>query len=225
MIDSTLATSEFLHQRNGEMSPIFVGIEGHVSPDVQRSRRAAEMDILDDATIARYTKSLGKMLDFDRPRLPRQLALVAGTHEVTGFTLQYELAPYVKAASACAGIAGRDVERCVILQGDGRFGKHHSRQARLNDLCRRRPDSQHRRRPKVTTVIKRDFADYSAEIHTERRQTVFEACAGLGHVSHATRQNPSFRPAMPRSEFESLMFRAKYRLLKTVGENSVNENA
>src|SRR5690606_24317254 len=53
VIDPTLATFEFLHVRNGELSPIFGGIVDQVPPDVQRSRRAAEMDIPDAATGAR----------------------------------------------------------------------------------------------------------------------------------------------------------------------------
>ncbi|MBM7093999.1 hypothetical protein JTP67_36950, partial [Streptomyces sp. S12] len=56
-IDPTLATFEFLHQREGELSPIFVAVDSHLPPDVQRGRRAAEMNIPDDATWQRYNKS------------------------------------------------------------------------------------------------------------------------------------------------------------------------
>ena len=37
-IDPTLATFEFLHQRDGELSPIVAGIEDHLPPDVQRGQ-------------------------------------------------------------------------------------------------------------------------------------------------------------------------------------------
>ncbi|MFD0323113.1 amidohydrolase family protein [Lysobacter gummosus] len=96
-IDPTLATFEFLHQRNGELSPIVAGIEGHLPPDVQRLRRSAEMDIPDDATAARYNKSYDKMVEFVGRAYKAGVPLLAGTDEVPGFTLQHELALYVRA--------------------------------------------------------------------------------------------------------------------------------
>jgi hypothetical protein len=64
VIDPTLATFEFLHQRDGEMSPIVAGFADHLPPDIQRSRRAGEMDIPDDETGARYKRSFAKLVDF-----------------------------------------------------------------------------------------------------------------------------------------------------------------
>ncbi|MGO4775843.1 amidohydrolase family protein, partial [Lysobacter sp. 2RAB21] len=96
-IDPTLATFEFLHQRNGELSPIVAGIEGHLPPDVQRLRRSAEMDIPDDATAARYSKSYDKMVEFVGRAYKAGVPLLAGTDEVPGFTLLHELALYVRA--------------------------------------------------------------------------------------------------------------------------------
>jgi hypothetical protein len=97
VIDPTLATFEFLHQRDGEMSPIVAGIAAHLPPDVQRGRRAAEMKIPDDATGARYTKSFDKMVEFVGRAYKAGVPLVAGTDEVPGFTLQHELELYVRA--------------------------------------------------------------------------------------------------------------------------------
>ena len=97
VMDPTLATFEFLHQRNGEITPIFAGIEDHLPPDVQRGRRAAEMDIPDDATGARYRESFQRMVEFVGRAWRAGVPLVAGTDEVPGFTLQHELALYVRA--------------------------------------------------------------------------------------------------------------------------------
>jgi imidazolonepropionase-like amidohydrolase len=97
VIDPTLATFEFLHQRDGEMSPIVADIADHLPPDVQRNRRAAEMKIPDDATAARYTKSFDKMVEFVGRAYKAGVPLVAGTDEVPGFTLQRELELYARA--------------------------------------------------------------------------------------------------------------------------------
>ncbi|MGO1071722.1 amidohydrolase family protein [Lysobacter sp. CA199] len=96
-IDPTLATFEFLHQRDGELSPIVVGIDDHLPPDVQRGRRSAEMNIPDDATAARYTKSYDKLVEFVGRAYKAGVPLLAGTDELPGFTLQHELALYVRA--------------------------------------------------------------------------------------------------------------------------------
>ena len=97
VIDPTLATFEFLHQRDGEMSPIVADIADHLPPDVQRGRRAAGMDIPDDATAARYTKSFDKMVEFVGRAYRAGVPVVAGTDELPGFTLQRELELYVRA--------------------------------------------------------------------------------------------------------------------------------
>jgi hypothetical protein len=97
VIDPTLATFEFIHQRDGEMSPIVADIADHLPPDVQRSRRAAEMDIPDDATAARYAKSFDKMVEFVGRAYKAGVPLEAGTDELPGFTLQRELELYVRA--------------------------------------------------------------------------------------------------------------------------------
>jgi hypothetical protein len=97
VIDPTLATFEFLHQRDGEMSPIVAAIADHLPPDVQRGRRAADMKIPDDATAARYTQSFDKMVEFVGRAYKAGVPIEAGTDELPGFTLQHELELYVRA--------------------------------------------------------------------------------------------------------------------------------
>jgi len=97
VIDPTLATFEFLHQRDGEMSPIVADIADHLPPDVQRGRRTAEMKIPDDATAARYTASFNKMVEFVGRAYKAGVPIEAGTDELPGFTLQRELELYVRA--------------------------------------------------------------------------------------------------------------------------------
>jgi hypothetical protein len=96
-IDPTLATFEFIHQRDGEMSPIVAAVAEHLPPDVTRSRLAAEMDIPDDATAAKYDKSFAKMVDFVGRMYRAGVPLLAGTDEMPGFTLHRELELYTQA--------------------------------------------------------------------------------------------------------------------------------
>lgn len=97
VIDPTLATFEFLHQRDGEMSGVVADVADHLPPDIQRQRRAAEMDIPDDATAARYDRSFAKLVEFVGRAHAAGVPVVAGTDEIVGFTLQRELALYVQA--------------------------------------------------------------------------------------------------------------------------------
>lgn len=168
VIDPTLATFEFLHQRNGEMSPIFAGLEQHLPPDVQRSRRAAEMDIPDDATGARYNKSFDKMVEFVGRAYKAGVPLVAGTDEVPGFTLQHELALYVRAgltpaqALQVATLNGAKYSRLSDQLGSIAPGK----QADLV-LVDGDPTTEIGDIRKVATVIKGETVYYPSEIHTE----------------------------------------------------------
>ncbi|MBC7990404.1 MAG: amidohydrolase family protein [Luteimonas sp.] len=98
VVDPTLATFEFLHQRSGELSPIVTAVVDHLPPDVQRARRVGEMNIPDDATAARYTKSFAKLVEFVGRMYKAGVPIVAGTDEVPGFTLQRELELYVQAS-------------------------------------------------------------------------------------------------------------------------------
>lgn len=120
-IDPTLATFEFLHQREGELSPIFTAVDTHLPPDVQRGRRAAEMNIPDDATWQRYNKSYDKLVEFVGRAYKAGVPLLAGTDEVPGFTLQHELALYVRAGLTPAQalqVATRDAAKVARVDGD-----------------------------------------------------------------------------------------------------------
>ena len=97
VIDPTLATFEFIHQREGELSPIVADVADHLPPDIQRSRRVGEMNIPDAATEALYRKSFDKLVEFVGRMYKAGVPIVAGTDEISGFTLQRELELYVKA--------------------------------------------------------------------------------------------------------------------------------
>jgi hypothetical protein len=97
VIDSTVATFDFMQQRDGELSSAYAAIADHMPPDVRRGFRVGSMDISDDATDARYKRSYTKMVDFIGRLYRAGVPLVAGTDALPGFTLQAELALYVKA--------------------------------------------------------------------------------------------------------------------------------
>jgi hypothetical protein len=97
VIDPTLATFEFIRQRDGETSVVVAAVADHLPPDVQRGRKVASMKIPDDATAARYDASYAKMIDFVGRLYRAGVPLVAGTDEIEGFALQTELELYVKA--------------------------------------------------------------------------------------------------------------------------------
>lgn len=97
VIDPTLGTFEFLHKRDGQQSPIIADVADHLPPDIQRSRKAAEMDIPDDATAVLYKRSFDKLVEFVGRMYKAGVPIVAGTDELPGFTLQRELELYVKA--------------------------------------------------------------------------------------------------------------------------------
>ena len=168
VIDPTLATFEFLHQRNGELSPIFAQVPDHIPPDVQRSRRAAEMDIPDDATGTRYKQSFDKMVDFVGRAYKAGVPVVAGTDEVEGFTLQHELALYVKAgltpAQALQVATWNGAKYSNVLEELGSIAPGKRADLILVDGDPTRDIADIR---KVTTVIKGETLYYPSEIHTE----------------------------------------------------------
>lgn len=96
-VDPTLATFEFLHQEAGELSPIVADVVDHLPPDIQRNRRAAELDIPDKKTAERYDRSFAKLVEFVGRMHKAGITIVPGTDEMPGFTLQRELALYVQA--------------------------------------------------------------------------------------------------------------------------------
>lgn len=168
VMDPTLATFEFLHQRNGQITPIFAGIEDHLPPDVQRGRRAAEMDIPDDATGARYRESFERMVEFVGRAYRAGVPLVAGTDEVPGFTLQHELALYVR-----AGLTPAQVLQVATWNG----AKYSGVLDRLGSIAPGKqadlvlvdgdPTTDIADIRRVVTVIKGQTAYYPAEIHAE----------------------------------------------------------
>ena len=97
VIDPTLATFDFMKQRDGEMSEPYAAIASHLPPDVQRGLFVGSMKIEDDATATRYKASYAKMVEFVGRMHRAGIPIVAGTDGFAGFTLHSELALYVKA--------------------------------------------------------------------------------------------------------------------------------
>lgn len=165
-IDPTLATFEFLHQRDGELSPIVAGIEDHLPPDVQRGRRSAEMNIPDDATAARYNKSYAKLVEFVGRAYKAGVPLLAGTDEIPGFTLQHELALYVRAgltpaqALQVATWNAAKVARVLDNRGSVTVGKRSDLILIDGDPTRDIGDIR-----KVSLVLRGDTAYFPSEVH------------------------------------------------------------
>ncbi len=165
-IDPTLATFEFLHQRDGEMSPIVAEVADHLPPDVQRGRRAAEMNIPDDATAAKYNRSYAKLVDFVGRAYKAGVPVVAGTDEMVGFTLQREFELYVQAGltpSQVLQIAtwnGAKYSRSLDQRGSITPGKRSDLVLIDGDPTANIADIR-----KVALVIKGDTAYYPSEIH------------------------------------------------------------
>ena len=97
VIDSTLATFDFLKQRDGDMAEPYAAVADHMPPDVRRSFSVGQMDIPDDATAKIHLESYRKMVEFVGIMYRAGIPLVAGTDALSGFTLQAELELYVKA--------------------------------------------------------------------------------------------------------------------------------
>ncbi len=97
VIDPTLATFDFIKQRNGEVAEPYKTIANFMPPDVRRSFKASTMKIPDDKTARRYEASYKKMIDLVGRLYRAGVPIVAGTDALAGFTLHSELALYVKA--------------------------------------------------------------------------------------------------------------------------------
>jgi Amidohydrolase family len=96
-VDPTLATFDFLRQRDGEMSAPYAAISSHMPLELQRSFRAGTMKIPDEATFKRYNQSYEKMVAFVGQMYRAGVPLVAGTDAIAGFTVHSELELYVQA--------------------------------------------------------------------------------------------------------------------------------
>jgi len=97
VIDPTLATFDFMQQRDGELASAYAAIADHMPPDVRRNFFVGSMDIPDAETDSRYKRSYAKMVEFVGRLYRAGVPLVAGTDQLPGFTLQSELALYVQA--------------------------------------------------------------------------------------------------------------------------------
>ena len=97
VIDPTLATFDFLKQREGEVSEPYRAVMAHLPANVQRGFLSGGMKILDDATAARYRASFARMVEFVGHAYRAGIPVVAGTDAIAGFTLHSELELYVKA--------------------------------------------------------------------------------------------------------------------------------
>lgn len=165
VIDPTLATFEFIHQREGELSPIVADVADHLPPDIQRSRRVGEMNIPDDATAALYTKSFDKLVEFVGRLYKAGVPIVAGTDEISGFTLQRELELYVKAGITPAQVLqiatwnGAKYTRTTADRGSVAVGKRADLILVDGDPTRDIADIR-----KVALVIKQGKAYYPSEI-------------------------------------------------------------
>jgi hypothetical protein len=166
-LDPTLATFEFLHQRDGEMSPIVAEIADHLPPDVQRGRRSAEMKIPDDATSARYTKSFDKMVEIVGRLYKAGVPIEAGTDELPGFTLQRELELYGRAGLTPAQVLqvatwnGAKFARVLDDRGSVTVGKRADLILVDGDPLQRLADIR-----KIVLVLKDGNAYYPSEIDT-----------------------------------------------------------
>ena len=112
VIDPTLATFDFIQQRDGEMSAPCAAVADHLPPDIQRGLRVSEFPIPDDATAERYRASCAKVVDFVGRLYRAGVPLVAGTDACAGITLAGELALYVK-----AGLTPAQVLQIATLNG------------------------------------------------------------------------------------------------------------
>jgi imidazolonepropionase-like amidohydrolase len=96
-VDPTLATFDFIRQRDGETSKPYAAISSHMPLEMQRGMRAGSMKIPDEATFKRYDRSYEKMVSFVGQMYRAGVPLVAGTDALAGFTVHSELELYVQA--------------------------------------------------------------------------------------------------------------------------------
>jgi hypothetical protein len=165
VVDPTLATFNFIRQKDGVLSQEFAAVADHVPPDVRRGFFAAQMKIPDEPTHARYEKSYARMVEFVGRMYHAGVPIVAGTDDIAGFTLQRELELYVE-----AGLTPSQVLQIATYNGarysrvlDDRGVISPGRRADLilvdGDPTRNISDIR-----KVALVIKGDAAYYPAEV-------------------------------------------------------------
>jgi hypothetical protein len=166
VIDATLATFNFIRQKDGVLSQEFAAVADNVPPDVRRGFYAGQVKIPDDKTWQRYEKSYAKMIEFTGRMYKAGIPLVAGTDDIAGFTLQRELELYVE-----AGLTPSQVLQVATWNGaryarvlDDRGAITPGRRADLilvdGDPTQNISDIR-----KVALVVKGDVAYYPAEVH------------------------------------------------------------
>jgi imidazolonepropionase-like amidohydrolase len=166
VIDPTLATFNFIRQKDGVMSQEFAAVADNVPPGVRRGFLAGQMKIPDDATAARYEKSYAKMIEFTGRMYRAGIPLVAGTDDIPGFTLQRELELLVEAgltpsqALQVATWNGARFARVLDDRGVILQGKRADLVLADGDPTKNIADIR-----KLVLVIKGDVAYYPAEIH------------------------------------------------------------
>lgn len=165
-IDPTLATFSFLRQKDGTINQPFAAIANHMPPDVRRGFSVGTMKIADDATHQRYEKSYAKMIDFVGRLYKAGVPIVAGTDELTGFTLHSELTLLVKAglspaqALQVATRNGAIYTRTQNERGSISVGKLADLVLVDGDPTKNIEDIR-----KISAVITRGYLMYPREIH------------------------------------------------------------
>jgi len=168
VIDPTLATFDFLRQRDGTMSPAYAAVADHMPPDVSRGFKVGQMKIPDDATAVRYEKSYQKCIDFAGRMYKAGIPVVAGTDGLPGFTLQRELELYVIAgmtpAQALQVATWNGAKYAKVLDDRGSVDAGKRADLILVDGDPTRDISDIR---KVAVVFKDGSAYYPAELYGE----------------------------------------------------------
>jgi imidazolonepropionase-like amidohydrolase len=165
VIDPTLATFDFIRQRDGELSKEFAAVADHVPPDVRRGFYAAQVKIPDDATYRLYNQSYAAMIDFVGRMYRAGVPLVAGTDDIPGFTLHRELELYVE-----AGLTPAQALQVATLNGAKYSQLLHERgvisPGRRSDLILvdGEPTKNIADIRKVALVIKGDVAYYPSDV-------------------------------------------------------------
>ena len=168
VLDPTLNTFAFIAHREGEIDVPYQPIAEHMPVSVKRSFFSASMKIDGEAQYQRYKKSYAKMVDFVGRLHRAGVPLVAGTDNLTGFTLHSELELFVQ-----AGIKPAKALQIATKNGAKYTGTSHERGSivpgKLADLVLvdGDPTQNISDARKVALVITRGYLIYPEKIHQE----------------------------------------------------------
>ncbi|MEP6873526.1 MAG: amidohydrolase family protein [Burkholderiales bacterium] len=129
VIDPTLATFDFMQQRDGELSTPYATVADHMPPDIKRGFYTGGIKIPDEDAAVRYRRSYAKMVEFVGRLYRAGVPIVAGTDSWAGITLPGELALYVQAgltpaqALQIATLNGATYTRTLADRGSIEVGK------------------------------------------------------------------------------------------------------